>query len=181
MSAREDKATLAAELALGVLGSDAHVEATLKLHADTAFAAEVEEWEIRLAPLALEIAPVEPAPALLGRIESAIAKREMPLPGGRTLRALDGEWIDFAPGVRARPIWQNETTKRHAVLLEVEPGATYPEHDHDDDEEFYMLSGDITFGDVTLYAGDYHVAYRGSHHGHGVSRNGCRCIMVSGM
>jgi quercetin dioxygenase-like cupin family protein len=172
---------LAAELALGALAPEAHMAATARLHADGRFAAEVADWEIALAPLALEMAPVEPTAGLIERIEVAIDRRAAPMPSGRTLRAHEGEWIDYAPGVRAKVLWRNETTRREGVLLEVDPGATYPEHDHDDDEEFYMLSGDIAFGDVVLYAGDYHVAYKGSHHGGGVSRNGCRCIMVQGM
>jgi quercetin dioxygenase-like cupin family protein len=171
----------AAELALGVLPSEEHIAATLRLHADSDFAAAVAQWEVLLAPLALEMAPVEPSDDLLARIEAGIGRRELARSLGRTQRAHEGEWIVFAPGVNAKVLWQNEATKRQGILLHVEPGATYPEHDHDDDEEFYMLSGEIQFGDLVLYAGDYHIAPKGSHHGDGISRNGCRCIMVTGL
>jgi len=178
---RDDDKMAAAELALGVLSREAHIAATGRLHADPDFAAEAGAWEMLLAPLALEIEPVPVADRVFARIEAEIATREAAARRFVTQRAHDGEWTAFAEGVLAKTIWQNPATGRQAIMLQVEPGATYPEHDHEDDEEFYMLSGDIRFGDVVLYAGDYHRAPKGSHHGDGVSRNGCRCIMVTGL
>lgn len=181
MTNRDDDRHNAAELALGALSREAHIAATQRLHSDPGFAAEVGAWEMLLAPLALEVAPIPPADGLFAAIEARIDAREAARRRHYTLRAHEGEWSAYAEGVMAKILWQNAATRRQGILLEVEPGATYAEHDHDDDEEFYMLSGDIAFGDVVLYAGDYHVAAKGSHHGPGVSRNGCRCIMVTGL
>ncbi|HEY0113193.1 MAG TPA: anti-sigma factor [Allosphingosinicella sp.] len=62
---------LAAELALGLLEGDELREARALRLSDRAFAAEVEAWQLRLAPLADEAAEVEPDP----RVWAAIAAR----------------------------------------------------------------------------------------------------------
>lgn len=59
----EDDATLAAEYVLGLLDPDATAEAEARLRRDPAFATEVRRWQEGLAPLALELDEVRPAPA----------------------------------------------------------------------------------------------------------------------
>ena len=67
MSAERDKPEalegddlLAAEYALGVLEADARAEAQARLREDAAFAAKVEAWNAKLAPLAEGLAPQTP-------------------------------------------------------------------------------------------------------------------------
>jgi anti-sigma-K factor RskA len=62
----------AAEFALGVLDGEARRTAAARLAVDQAFAAEVAEWEERLAPLASEVAPVTPPPQVWVRIAAAL-------------------------------------------------------------------------------------------------------------
>ena len=40
-----------------------------------------------------------------------------------------------------------------------------------------MLEGDITFDTLTLHAGDYHVAHRGSPHPKATTKGGCLLLM----
>lgn len=67
----EDEA-LAGELALRVLSPDEEAVARAREASDTAFAAEVESWNTRLADLADGIAPVTPAAGLWPRILRAL-------------------------------------------------------------------------------------------------------------
>jgi anti-sigma-K factor RskA len=67
----EDEA-LAAEHALGVLSGPERAAAQARMARDPDFAAAVETWRARLAPLADEIPAVEPAAALWPRIERAL-------------------------------------------------------------------------------------------------------------
>ena len=76
--AQDPDDTLAAELALGVLEGEERAAAQARAARDPAFAARVQTWEARLAPLADQVAPV-PAPDLMPRIEARLfaqARRE---------------------------------------------------------------------------------------------------------
>lgn len=64
--------TMAAELALGLLEGDDRAAALRRLLAEPAFAAEVEGWQMRLGPLAGEVAEQAPPADLWPRIERAL-------------------------------------------------------------------------------------------------------------
>jgi len=67
-----DDEALAAEHALGVLGAGERAEAEARMARDPAFAAEVEAWRERLAPMAAGIAPVSPPAGLWQSIERSL-------------------------------------------------------------------------------------------------------------
>ena len=52
--------------------------------------------------------------------------------------------------------WRPGPNGRVTFLIRGEPGARFPGPPHADDEECYVLEGDITFETLTLRAGDYH-------------------------
>lgn len=68
----EDEA-LAAEYALGVLTAAERAAAELRMARDPAFAAQVEAWRERLAPLAEEVEAVQPPVGLWPRIAGALS------------------------------------------------------------------------------------------------------------
>jgi anti-sigma-K factor RskA len=88
---------MAAELALGVLGGAERAEALRLMLADPAFAAEVEAWRARLAPLYDGFAET-PAPAgLMERIDSLIdaeqaAERPAPVVAPLSAKAGGNGW-----------------------------------------------------------------------------------------
>jgi anti-sigma-K factor RskA len=69
----DEDGLLAAELALRLLEGDVLREARAREAAEPAFAAEVEAWRERLAGLLAEAAPVEPDPAMWGRVSGVLA------------------------------------------------------------------------------------------------------------
>lgn len=71
---------LAAEYALGLLDAAEHRRAEARLAADDAFAAEVEAWQARLAPLAAEAAELAPPDAVWARIALALPPGAFTLP-----------------------------------------------------------------------------------------------------
>ncbi len=81
---------LAAEYALGVLDAAARAEAEARRAADPAFAAAVEDWAARLAPLD-DTTPPAPAPDLMPRIEARLFGAPAP-------RARRGEWRGWLAG-----------------------------------------------------------------------------------
>jgi len=101
--------------------------------------------------LALSTAFAEPAPAvrarLLERIAVSTSKEEMTL-----VRGTDSPWIALAaPGVEVRLLLGRKT-----LLVRMQPGAVFPEHEHRQMEQCYVLEGSVTDSDgVTVNAGDF--------------------------
>jgi anti-sigma factor ChrR (cupin superfamily) len=63
--------------------------------------------------------------------------------------------------------------------MRVTPGAVYPAHAHDGDEECLVLEGEVSFGELTLRAGDFHLARKGHRHPQASSPQGC-VLYISG-
>lgn len=95
MSAREDtgggaaagEPVLAAEYALGLLEGEALLTARGRMASDPAFAAEVRQWEERLAPLLDEVPAAMPSSEVWQRIEARVnaikaSRAEAELAGG---------------------------------------------------------------------------------------------------
>ncbi|QFT76954.1 anti-sigma factor domain-containing protein [Erythrobacter sp. THAF29] len=70
---KRDGAMLAAEFALGLLEGEELLAARGRMASDDAFAAEVAQWEARLAPLLDEVAPLVPSAELWAQIEARVA------------------------------------------------------------------------------------------------------------
>jgi len=73
----------AAEHALGVLNARERGEAEARMAREPAFAAEVEAWRERLAPMAAEVAPVSPPHELWRRIERSLPANDNAAATGR--------------------------------------------------------------------------------------------------
>src|SRR5438067_375674 len=92
--------------------------------------------------LTLEAADAAEPPAdLFGRIKSAIAAEAADLPGTITVRAGEGGWQTIARGVERKVLYRTE--ERVTYLIRGQRGARLPGHAHDDDEEIYVLQGDL--------------------------------------
>jgi quercetin dioxygenase-like cupin family protein len=87
------------------------------------------------------------------------------LPGFKTIRAAEGEWIEAKPGAYIKILHQEGDSGLLTYLAKLDPGFEMPGHPHPFDEECIMLEGELWFGDLHLKAGDYHFAAKGVHHG----------------
>ncbi len=67
-------------------------------------------------------------------------------------------WVEGAPGMRTRPIWEDPATDRKAHIVEFEPGAHMPLHRHAGHELIYLIEGSLTDESGTIRPGN--VAYR---------------------
>ena len=88
-----------------------------------------------------------------------------------------GDWIEAAPGLRIKIMNRIEAANRETFMAWLQPGAEYVDHDHDQDEEIYMIEGDLIIGEVVLKAGDFHVARAGRHHPVHRTKTGCICLI----
>lgn len=109
--------------------------------------------------------PVQLAPERAGVIKLSLLQRiKANREAGKAfihMRFEDGEWENLVPGVRVKRLAGNQ----RGVLLDLQPGAVIPFHRHHQDEECVVLRGEAQLGDITVRAGDYHLATAGSRHG----------------
>jgi anti-sigma factor ChrR (cupin superfamily) len=165
----------AAEYVLGLLRPEERSAVERAAATDRALADEIAFWNERLAPL-LDTAEVRPPPDLFERVEATIRSRSAQLPGTLTIRQDEGEWQPLVAGVE-RKMLASPVPGRVTFLIRGRPGARFPAHPHAEDEECFVLEGDITFDTLTLRAGDYHVARRGSPHPKATTQGGCLLLM----
>lgn len=116
------------------------------------------------------IIPVTPPAALRARVLARVAQ-EGTAPDFHTLRNAEG-WRALAPGLDYKLLAYDEQTNNKSFLLRAAPGSEFPAHAHEGDEECIVLEGEFTMGDLTLRAGDFHFAPRGSSHPNAYSRSG---------
>jgi anti-sigma-K factor RskA len=116
---------LALDWALGALGEPERAAAEARRLADPGFAARCAHWAEQLAPLADDVAPVEPSAALWGRIDAAIAADSgaaAPVPVAPPTREPTGWWGSLG-------LWRGATAAMAAValaLLVTRPPAALP-------------------------------------------------------
>ena len=172
------------ELATGyVIGTlDAKMRARVSLRAieDRAFAALLSDWEQRLAPLSTA-GEMQLPPNGFAAIERKLALSQVELPGTITKRHGAGDWVDAAPGLKIKVMHEIPELKRFTFMAWLDAGAEYVDHDHGQDEEIYMIEGDLIIGDVILGPGDFHVAKVGKHHPTHRTKTGCICLITQAM
>lgn len=165
---------------IGTLDAPEREPTRRRMAEDKAFAALVAAWETRLAPLGAT-GEAELPSGLLEAIEARIDRANTELPGTMTIRAGTGDWIEVSPGLRIKILHRIEALNRETFMARLEPGAEYVDHDHAQDEEIYMIEGDLIIGPVVLKAGDFHVARAGRHHPVHRTTMGCLCIITQAM
>lgn len=174
----ETRRDRAAEYGLGLLEAGEREQTARAAGSDPAFAAEIARWDDALATLASD-AEAPPPPGLFDRIQRTIATRSRLLPGTLTVRADDGLWEAIGEGLERKLLWTKGPNNRETFLVRMAPGAHYGGHEHADDEECYVISGDITFDTLTLRSGDYHLARRGAPHPAATSAGGCLLLITA--
>jgi anti-sigma factor ChrR (cupin superfamily) len=159
---------LAGEFALGALDADERSAVERRIRNEPDFRRAVDAWSNRLMPLLERMSPVIPSAstwaAIRRRIESAAP------PAAR--RRADGVWLNVAPGTKLKMLHVDPVTGERTALMRMEPGCCYPEHDHPQVEECFVLEGAVTIDEEDYGPGDYTVAQAGTRHGTIVSAHG---------
>ncbi len=100
---------------------------------------------------------------LIQRVQAERLVSESGARGLLTVRANEGDWKTFLPKVSIKVLRREQDTLTY--LLKLEPGAALLPHEHPQDEECIVLSGEARIDDLVVHAGDYHCAYAGKPHG----------------
>jgi len=89
-----------------------------------------------------------------------------------TIREGEGRWIEIAPSMEKKILAVDEQAGTESYLLRMHPDARPDAHRHEKDEICVVLEGDISFDDIHLKAGDFHMARKGTRHGPARTVNG---------
>ena len=86
------------------------------------------------------------------------------------------EGVD-ARGIAVKQLRRDSSGRPPTFLLRFDPGASYPEHNHPDGEEAFVLSGEVHFDSIHLREGDY--LYTAPGQTHAVrSEKGCELLFM---
>lgn len=167
----------AALYALGAM--DPHEEAVFSRHLEEGCQLcrrEVQAFRETTAQLAFLSEATPPA-----ELRDKVIAQAQPLPPGvHGLRSIESEWKAAPfPGVDFKVLYQHPLTHETTQLVRLKPGARYPKHVHKADEQCYVIEGDVRFGDLAFFAGDFTWAEAHSQHGVVSSKNGCTLLIVA--
>ena len=140
------------------------------------------ERTMRPDPIDSELASTLAAglrPAELGQdLRSVLRARILepirdPAPDGTfTLRATDPGWFSLNELVQIRVLRRDLSRRDHTILVRMLPGGVIDAHTHTQEEECYVIEGEIEIGNHCLRRGDMHVVPCGIAHQRLLSRTG---------
>lgn len=145
--------TTAALYALGALPAENKTQFEQRLQSGCPLCAM---WFGEYADVADQLAVSAPATppdaSVRARLLARIKPASPPTNEMKLVRASDSPWVALgAPGVEVRPLLGQKT-----LLVRMQPGAVFPEHEHRQVEQCYVLEGSVTDSDgITAYAGDF--------------------------
>lgn len=131
------------------------------------------------------IEPVEPPASVRSRVLAAVRGQQQldeSVPGEHesvTVREGEGRWMTVAPGARTKRLNKDARRGTLTFLLDLEPLAMLPAHDHEGGEDSFVIRGSCRIGALALNPGDFHHAEASSHHGDIVaSEEGCLLLIT---
>lgn len=168
----------AAFTALGLMSDEERRAVLMDIQLSGALGENVTWWEYALSPIS-EALPAEDAPdGIFDSACAAIDANAAAPSDTETVRSNARDWIQRAPGFWIKPVYQNDQTGQSTTILHIAPGATYDAHHHDTVEELHIISGELSFGDFVLQAGDHHIARPGARHPVARSETGCTAMLI---
>lgn len=85
-------------------------------------------------------------------------------PGTVTIRSADMQWVSAGPGVEVKVLRMDRERNDQTVLIRMQPGGIVVGHRHTQEEECWVLEGEVFIGNHRLGQGDMHVARPGVVH-----------------
>lgn len=82
----------------------------------------------------------------------------------RVIRAAEGEWVPFLPGIRIKTLRRDEAEGTQTSLWRIDPGACVPPHPHTREEECLVMEGSVFHDGVEYFPGDFLLAPVGERH-----------------
>lgn len=141
--------------------------------------ASFEEINAEMTPIILD---QDPPPDLKARLMNRVTRNAAPAaatPFTFVHAATSDGWAATGvEGVEKRTLYEDPLADRQTVLFRMAPGSSYPAHRHADVEECWVLSGDLSVGEIVMHEGDYQRAESGSEHPVQSTMKGCTLLVV---
>ena len=128
------------------------------------------------AAIASKIIATTPAPEVAERIKQRLMGR-VKVNAHEFVFASQGEWQSIATGVEVKLLHKTEVAK--SFLIKMAANTSIAAHAHSNNEESFVLDGEVWLEGVLCYAGDYHYAHAGSQHQHIRTAKGCTLLIRS--
>lgn len=138
-------------------------------------------------PLSHEVGPVATRlrscwTAVLNFLRTLLIRSMIPRPPSNGLtfvKASEGIWRRIAPGVMAKLLFFDPTSRRVTTLLRFAPGTRYAPHRHAAVEELLVLEGGCRIAGREMTVGDYHRAEAWTVHHDTSTDEGCLLLAIS--
>ena len=131
--------------------------------------------EISIA-IASNIIATTPAPEVAMRIKTKLMQR-VQSDLHQFIFANQGEWKTVFAGVQMKLL--HKAGKQQSFLLKLAANTSIPAHAHAQDEESFVLQGNVTIEGIMCSEGDYHYAFAGSQHQPITTVEGCTLLIKS--
>lgn len=128
------------------------------------------------AAIASKIIPTTPAPEVAARIKTKLMQR-VQANRHEFVFAKQGKWKTLQDGIQIKLLRKVAGSK--SFLLKMAANSSIAAHLHAQDEESFVLEGDITIEGIACTAGDYHYAHAGSKHQPLTTVAGCTLLIKS--
>lgn len=122
--------------------------------------------------IASSLLPTSPAPEVANRIKQKLMSSIQAGAGHHQfIFANQGEWKTIATGVEVKLLHKSETGK--SLLIKMAADSSLPHHEHEQDEESFVVEGQVWLDGILCYPGDYHHATAGGYHRDIHTKTGC--------
>jgi quercetin dioxygenase-like cupin family protein len=135
--------------------------------------------------LAEAVAPIELSAQERDALRARVLEHALDLaakpepPDTETIRGDKIAWRQAWPGVWVKVLKRDPAADLQVTLMRFAPGGLIPGHPHRQNEECYVLEGEVEVGGHRVGAGDLHIARAGGQHPELVSRAGALVILRS--
>jgi ChrR Cupin-like domain len=157
---------------VGILPEDGRVSVDDARSINSDLDSSVTKLELDLVPLFVSGPALAPPAEIWAAIEAGIDGNDLSHDSIRIDLKPSGIWATTGTGVRTKLIWDGRS-----MLIECDPGATIPQHEHWAEERILVISGDVCFGHRTYGPGDTIAMDKGTHHGDTTTRSGCLFLL----
>ena len=178
----EDIKDLAASYALGTLSEEERAEFEAMLKEGSQASVHLDYFKEIVHDLTYNTEPMEEPSGLEEKLFAKIGKESGSSDkdkGFLYVRQNEGQWVEVINGVRVKQLYEDSERKYSTVLVSMDAGATFPDHVHAEDEECYIIEGDISMGGHKFGVGDYIRADARSVHEAISTENGCLLLVMS--
>lgn len=126
------------------------------------------------AAIASKIIATTPAPEVAARIKTRLMQRVNDSSHAFVF-ANQGQWKIIATGVEVKLLHKFADAK--SFLIKMAANTSIDAHTHTQDEESYVLEGEVWLEGVLCHTGDYHCAQAGSQHQAIRTAQGCTLLV----